>query len=107
MTQHPYEKKIPKPWSPATYRIKVGGELDKTWSDRLGGMRITTRKRKDQTVVSTLSGRLADQGELSGVLNSLYEMHFPLLLVEKCSGPVKCQNLKNQEYTVQFTNEKK
>jgi hypothetical protein len=30
-----------KLWTPATYRITVEGKLDKSWSDRLGGMRIT------------------------------------------------------------------
>jgi hypothetical protein len=33
-------------------------------------------------VVATLVGRLKDQAELSGVLNTLYEMHLPLLSVE-------------------------
>jgi hypothetical protein len=31
--------------------------------------------------VTTLTGRLKDQAELSGVLNSLYELHLPILAV--------------------------
>ncbi len=68
-------KKHIKLWTPATYRIEVEGHLAESWSDRLAGMRIATRKRADQTTVTTLIGRLRDQAELSGVLNSLYGLH--------------------------------
>jgi hypothetical protein len=56
--------------------------VPESWSDRLGGMRITTRQRKDQTTVTTLTGRVRDQAELTGVLNTLYELHLPILSVE-------------------------
>jgi hypothetical protein len=70
-----------KIWKPANYRIEVEGALDKSWSDRLGGMRITTREREDKSTVTTLAGRMRDQAELSGVLNSLYELHLVILSV--------------------------
>jgi len=69
-------------WTPATYRIEVDGHLDESWSNRLAGMRITSRQRADQTTVTTLIGRLRDQAELSGVLNSLYGLHLSILKVE-------------------------
>jgi hypothetical protein len=71
-----------KPWTPCTYRIEVEGHLDESWSHRLAAMRIATRKRTDQTPVTTLIGRLRDQAELSGVLNSLYDLHLSILSVE-------------------------
>ena len=71
-----------KLWTPATYRIQVVGVLDKSWSDRLGGMIIKTRQRADQSTVTTLTGRMIDQAELAGVLNSLYELHLPILKVK-------------------------
>jgi len=71
-----------KVWTPVTYRIEVNGYLDESWSDRLAGMQITSRKRADQNIVSSLVGRLMDQAELSGVLRSLYNMHRPILKVE-------------------------
>ena len=71
-----------KLWTPATYRIEVVGDLDKSWSDRLGGMIIKTRQRADQSTVTTLTGRMIDQAELAGVLNSLYELHLPILKVK-------------------------
>jgi len=71
-----------KLWTPATYRIEVVGALDESWSDRLGGMIIKTRQRADQSTVTTLTGRMIDQAELTGVINSLYELHLPILKVK-------------------------
>ena len=80
-------KKRIKLWTPVTYRIEVEGCLAESWSDCLAGMRITARKRGDQTTVTTLFGRLKDQAELSGVLNSLYDLyHLSILKVEVVNG---------------------
>jgi hypothetical protein len=67
---------------PATYRITVEGHLDDSWSDCLGGMTITTGSHGDQGVMTTLVGRVRDQAELFGVLNTLYELHITLLTVK-------------------------
>ena len=71
---------------PGNYRIRVHGFLDESWSDRLGGLRITTSRIGDQKPVSELVGRVRDQAELSGVLNTLYELHLTLLSVEYLDG---------------------
>ena len=71
-----------KLWTPATYRIEVEGHLNESWSDCLAGMHITIRKRLDQTTETTLVGLLRDQAELTGVLNSLHDLHRPILKVE-------------------------
>ena len=68
------------------YRIRVQGFLDESWSERLGGLRITTSKIGDQKPVSVLVGQLRDQTELAGVLNTLYELHLTLLSVERLDG---------------------
>ena len=69
---------------PATYRIAVQGDLDESWSDRLGGLAITTTCEGDEApVVTILYGRLRDQAALLGILTSLYDpLHLPLLSVE-------------------------
>ncbi len=69
-------------YTPATYRIQVQGILDESWADRLGGMTITTATQADGAPVSTLMDRLPDQAALLGVLNTLYDLHLPLLSVE-------------------------
>ena len=56
---------------PGRYRIRVQGLLDESWSERLGGLRITTSSLKDQGPVTASVGRLRDQSELSGVLNTI------------------------------------
>ena len=67
---------------PGKYRIEVEGRLDERWSDRLAGMHIKTSESEGKTPQTSLVGHLRDQAQLSGVLNSLYELHLPILLVE-------------------------
>ena len=72
---------------PGNYRIRVLGLLDESWSDRLGGLRISTCSPKDQEgPVTELFGQVRDQAKLAGVLNSLYELHLTLLSVEYLYG---------------------
>jgi len=67
--------------TPARYRICVQGRLREDLSDRLAGMRIKTTSEAGAGTVSVMEGRLQDQAELVGVLNSLYELHLPILSV--------------------------
>ena len=68
--------------TPATYRIRVKGHLEESWSDRLGGMAIKGTGQAEGAHETTLVGWLADQAALFGVLNTLYGLHLPLLSVE-------------------------
>jgi hypothetical protein len=68
--------------SPAVYRIVVQGLLTQGDSDLLGGVQVTTDRRAEDRPTTTLEGQLRDQAELLGVLNSLYELHLPILAVE-------------------------
>jgi hypothetical protein len=67
---------------PATYRIYVKGHLVSDWSDRLADMKIESSVAPNGQETTTLEGRLADQAALFGVLNTLYELHLPVLSVE-------------------------
>ena len=69
--------------APGTYRIKVSGYLDSSWSDRLGGMTITSKTKEDGRPVTTLTGELMDEAALAGVLSTLYDLGYPLQLVKK------------------------
>jgi hypothetical protein len=66
---------------PATYEIKVPGELDPGWSDWAGGMTIRVESEGDGPPVTTLSGTVADQAALLGLLRRLYSVGLPLLSV--------------------------
>jgi len=68
--------------APATYRICVQGHLDEKWSDYVQGMSISTEYDECQNPVTTLTGQLLDQTALMGVINTLYDRHFPILSVE-------------------------
>lgn len=67
---------------PAIYRIHVQGRLDARLADRLGGMQITELRRSRKGTETILVGRLVDQASLTGILNSLYELHLPVLSAE-------------------------
>jgi hypothetical protein len=71
---------------PAMYRISVQGRIPARWCDRLEGMAITERSPETEAPVTTLLGELADQAALVGVLNTLYELHLPMLSVERLSA---------------------
>jgi hypothetical protein len=68
---------------PATYQIRVQGIVAASWSDRLEGMAISVRESADVPPVTTLLGEVPDQAALTGVLNTLYNMHLPVLSVER------------------------
>jgi hypothetical protein len=68
--------------APATYRVQVQGLLDESYSDRLGGMTITTIHEENEAPVTTLEGRLLDQAALAGVLDYLYTLRLPILSVD-------------------------
>lgn len=70
-----------KLWNSATYRIEVEGEAGGSIFSGMSGMRVTTHRRKDQSVKSTLVCRIRDQAELAGLLNTLHDLHLPILSV--------------------------
>ena len=63
----------------ATYQIIVQGAIDPSWTSRLAGMNISERRSDDGDINTILVGRLADQTALSSVLNTLYELHLPVV----------------------------
>ena len=66
---------------PAHYRIKLKGLLDHKWSDWFEQMAISTEG--DQTI---LTGPVADQAALHGVLIRIRDLNLRLLSVE-CLAP--------------------
>ena len=69
--------------SPATYQVIVQGRIDPTWSDRFEDMQISLSSAEGTPSVTTLVGMLCDQAALAGVLNTLYELHLPVLSVKR------------------------
>jgi hypothetical protein len=67
----------------ATYHIRIRGQLDESWSDHLSGMKISFMPKPAGSRETLLTGELTDQAALMGVLNTLYDMGYSLISVEK------------------------
>ena len=61
-----------------TYQIRVKGSLDARWSERLGGLAISSQDGE-----TTLSGTVTDQAALHGLLMQIRDLGLPLLSVER------------------------
>jgi len=73
--------------TPGNYRIEIQGHLRPDWNDRFGAMQIVSLEA--DSAVTVLQGHVSDQAELVGILNTLYELHLPLLSVQYL-GMTKC-----------------
>jgi hypothetical protein len=69
-------------FEPTMYRICISGNLDERWSDYCGGMTIEQVSDSKRYAMTILTGRLADQSALIGVLNALHDMGCPIISVE-------------------------
>ncbi len=68
------------------YHIRIRGYLDESWSDHLSGMKISQIEETEGIHETMLTGELADQAALMGVLNTLYNMGFSLISISKVSS---------------------
>ena len=67
----------------ATYQIRVKGKLDQKWAARFDGF-IITSLANDET---RLTGLVADQSALHGILARIRDLGLPLLLVKREKKP--------------------
>jgi hypothetical protein len=70
-----------------TYEISVMGRLDPHWSDWFNGLCVT---EQDQAV-TVLTGQIADQAVLRGILNRLFDLNLTLLSVRRLP-PARSEN---------------
>lgn len=69
-------------FQPLRYEIRVEGHLDASHAEWLGELRLRPTFHQDQAI-TVLSGFLADQAALYGVLNTLQAMGVVLLEVTR------------------------
>jgi hypothetical protein len=62
---------------PAVYQIQVQGELDVDWSDWLNDLAIDVASG-----VTTMTGEVADQPALHGLLVKIRDLGLPLISVQ-------------------------
>jgi hypothetical protein len=64
------------------FKIEVFGKLDKQLSeDIFGGLSISYKSINNNTI-SRLEGKIIDQAGLIGILNTLFNMRYPIINVE-------------------------
>lgn len=73
---------LPAVHQPGRYRIRVSGRLDPSWSDRFEGMAVRVRETEKHGRFTELSGVVADQAALLGLIGQLYAHGHVLLAVE-------------------------
>ncbi len=66
----------PRSDQPAVYQIRLQGHLGHQWTDWFGGLRIT-----QQGEDTLLTGEIADQAALYGLLKKVRNLGLPLLSV--------------------------
>ncbi len=82
---------------PATYQIKVQGSLDQSWSDWFNGLTITLEHDSDDTPTTTLTGPVADQSALRGILSRIWDLNLILVSVKRIKMDSKeevCDSIK-------------
>lgn len=68
---------------PGIYRIRVQGRLNEHWSSYFEEMQICLEADPEGNPVTRLTGELADQAALQGIMQKLYNLGFPLISAEK------------------------
>jgi hypothetical protein len=65
------------------YRIRVQGKLDPRWSDWLASMSIVPEPTADGCLTTVLTGPVADQAALRGVLSRLWDLNLDIISVNR------------------------
>lgn len=76
---------------PAVYEIRVQGRVGDRWAEWFNGLTVTHQgseppNEPGQVVTTTFKGTVADQAALLGLLQKLYTLRHPLLLVRRVEG---------------------
>jgi hypothetical protein len=65
------------------YRIRIQGNLDSRWSEWLANMSIASEQTEAGSQAVVLTGSLADQAALRGVLNRLWDLNLAVISVNR------------------------
>lgn len=67
---------------PIEYEIEIQGRLEGRWSRWFDDMNIRTKSETGGPTVTVLSGLVADQAALHGLMNRIRDLGVPLLSVQ-------------------------
>lgn len=63
----------------SNYQIKVEGILDREWSHSFTGMSISSEIDRHGLHITSLTGMIADQAKLRGIMNKLWDLNLTVL----------------------------
>lgn len=63
------------------YQITLDGHLDDRWADWFEGLTLTSQAHNDN--ITILTGPVADQAALRGLLNQIWDFNLTLIAVER------------------------
>ena len=84
-------KQHSEPDGPIPYQIQVLGRLDKDWSNWLDEMTVTY-----DGGVTRLTGPVADQAALRGILASIWDLNLTLLSVRRIDAAGEAEEADGQ-----------
>ncbi len=88
---------------PTLYQIRIKGHLGAEWTDWFGGLAITLEENGD----TLLTGPVADQAALYGLLKKVRDLGMPLVSVNRVEpGQADASGAKQQNETCQYRLEK-
>lgn len=62
------------------YQITINGNLDPNWSTWFNWMEVSFQ---DKSRITTLTGKVADQAELRGILNKIWDLNKTIIAVSR------------------------
>ncbi len=65
------------------YEIRVQGHLDEGWQQWFDGLAVAVTAASDPVLVTTLTGPVADQAALRGLLCKLWDLNLTLVSVRR------------------------
>lgn len=65
------------------YEIEVEGRLEERWAGWFDGLTARVVRRGDGSPATTLTGPVADQAALRGILNKMWDLHLTVISVTR------------------------
>jgi len=65
------------------YQIKVQGQLDERWADWFNSLTVITRSEDEGLTITTLTGPIADQAALRGILNRIWDLNLTVYSLQR------------------------
>ena len=73
------DKKMADPY----YQIKIKGNLNQEWSRTFTGMSISEEIDNHGAQITSLTGMIADQAKLRGIMNKIWDLNLIVLSLNR------------------------